>query len=361
MRTYILNNQSPSIKEGEFNSSTIGIIVPEDMRSYNLFLVFMLPSGEKVFTPSILLDQKSMVTYPLPAAVLSETGRVQVELQGFEATSYIKSVTYSFTVVKSLTGPTNGTGSELKKEDYLPWYTEAAGFKEEVEAIAGEYKLAEAQRVSKEIGRVAGESARVIAENNRVVNENQRINDFSGKADKATTYTKTEVDTKDGLKADKLSTYTKTENDTAMALKADKAETYTKTEIGLLSGLLTTAKTSIVNAINELFNGKANKAQEAWITPTLLNGWSSFAGAPVQFMKDQFGFVHLKGVLTTGTKAQRSFTLPVGYRPGKVVLFISNSGYDDYTTGYIATDGGFTVNKSAVTDIGIEHITFKAV
>ena len=163
------------------------------------------------------------------------------------------------------------------------------------------------------------------------------------------------------LKADKAETYTKTENDTAMALKADKAETYTKTEIGLLSGLLTTAKTSIVNAINELFNGKANKAQEAWITPTLLNGWSSFAGAPVQFMKDQFGFVHLKGVLTTGTKAQRSFTLPVGYRPGKVVLFISNSGYDDYTTGYIATDGGFTVNKSAVTDIGIEHITFKAV
>lgn len=213
MRTYVLNNQTPSIKEGEFNSSSIGIIVPEDMRTYNLFIVFGLPSGEKVFTPSIQLDSKNMVTYAMPAAVLSEPGRVQVELQGYAATRYIKSVTYSFQVVKSLTGPTNGTGSELKKEDYLPWYTEAAGFKEEVEAIAGEYKLAEAQRVSKEIGRVAGESARVIAENNRVeseterieaedtrivnemgrfnaelermVNENQRINDFSGKADKA--------------------------------------------------------------------------------------------------------------------------------------------------------------------------------
>ena len=60
MRTYILNNQSPSIKEGEFNSSSIGIIVPEDMRTYNLFIVFQLPSGEKVFTSAILLDQKSM-------------------------------------------------------------------------------------------------------------------------------------------------------------------------------------------------------------------------------------------------------------------------------------------------------------
>ena len=52
-----------------------------------------------------------------------------------------------------------------------------------------------------------------------------------GKADKATTYTKTEVDNKDATKADKSEVYTKTETDTELAKKADKANTYTKTEV----------------------------------------------------------------------------------------------------------------------------------
>lgn len=175
MRLLSLNANTPSIKQGEFNSTSIAITVPEDMRAYNLFLVFMLPSGEKVFTSSILPDSKFMVTYALPAAVLSELGSVQVELQGFETVSYIKSVTYQFNVIKSLTGPTNGTGTELNQADYLPWYTEVAAAKGEVEAIAGEYKVAEALRISKEIARVAGESARIIAENNRNEAEEIRI------------------------------------------------------------------------------------------------------------------------------------------------------------------------------------------
>ena len=54
--------------------------------------------------------------------------------------------------------------------------------------------------------------------------------DASGKADKSTTYTKTEVDTALALKADSNSVYTKTETDTALALKADSNSVYTKTE-----------------------------------------------------------------------------------------------------------------------------------
>lgn len=51
------------------------------------------------------------------------------------------------------------------------------------------------------------------------------------KADKSTTYTKTEVDSALALKADKSDTYTKAQVDASLALKADKSDTYTKAEV----------------------------------------------------------------------------------------------------------------------------------
>lgn len=53
---------------------------------------------------------------------------------------------------------------------------------------------------------------------------------LADKADKSTTYTKTQVDGLLDDKADKSTTYTKTEVDTALSGKADAATTYTKTE-----------------------------------------------------------------------------------------------------------------------------------
>lgn len=71
------------------------------------------------------------------------------------------------------------------------------------------------------------------------------------KADKSTTYTKTEVDTELAKKADQATTYTKTEVDTELAKKADKDTTYTKTEVDTaLNGKAD--KTAVVSSINEL-------------------------------------------------------------------------------------------------------------
>lgn len=64
----------------------------------------------------------------------------------------------------------------------------------------------------------------------------------------------------------------------------------------------------------------ASKQQEAWITPTLLNGWTNVGGndATLQYFKDSTGIVHIKGVVTGGTATQ-IFTLPEGYRPNKII------------------------------------------
>ena len=75
----------------------------------------------------------------------------------------------------------------------------------------------------------------LTGDNIAIIYVNGRANyikyDASGKADKADTYTKTEVDTALNLKANKSETYTKTEIDAELALKSDKSNTYTKTEV----------------------------------------------------------------------------------------------------------------------------------
>lgn len=62
------------------------------------------------------------------------------------------------------------------------------------------------------------------------------LNLLSQKADKSTTYTKTETDTLLGTKANQSTTYTKTETDSLLNDKSDKSTTYTKTESDTLLG-----------------------------------------------------------------------------------------------------------------------------
>ncbi|MFL1672205.1 hypothetical protein [Paenibacillus dendritiformis] len=60
-----------------------------------------------------------------------------------------------------------------------------------------------------------------------------------------------------------------------------------------------------------------------WITATLLNGWKSVSGRPVQYAKDALGFVHFRGALDSGEAAKAVgtdiFILPVSYRPPRIM------------------------------------------
>lgn len=59
---------------------------------------------------------------------------------------------------------------------------------------------------------------------------------------------------------------------------------------------------------------KANKQQEAWITPTLLNGATPGQNAP-RYRKDEFGVVRLSGSVSDVATDRVLFVLPSGYRP----------------------------------------------
>jgi hypothetical protein len=129
-----------------------------------------------------------------------------------------------------------------------------------------------------------------------------------------------------------------------------------QTDVGTLANLLTTAKTNLVAAINELFNNKANKAQESWITPTLLNGWT--AALPIAYRKDQFGVVHLKGAASTGIVGSNIFLLPLGYRPLQFSAqpCLANNLFGRMT---IATDGSVYLSTGSNINVYLDNISFK--
>jgi hypothetical protein len=93
----------------------------------------------------------------------------------------------------------------------------------------------------------------------------------------------------------------------------------------------------------------AKKAQQQWIAPTLLNGWVNYGGdtEPAGYMKDEFGFVYLKGLVKGGALGTTMFILPKGYRPAyaKVWPVITAEGSNNLVGRLgVSPDGSVTLN-----------------
>lgn len=109
---------------------------------------------------------------------------------------------------------------------------------------------------------------------------------------------------------------------------------------------------------------KANKSQEAWITPTLLSGVENYvSGAfPVRYYRNEFNTVYLDGV-STGRVAAGTliFALPVGYRPSRKVHVPTNAG-GVFGWLTIDTDGSVRVGSNSLSSVYISYggISFRA-
>ena len=127
---------------------------------------------------------------------------------------------------------------------------------------------------------------------------------------------------------------------------------------------LTTHKAENVTSGNPHgIDAKANKVQEDWITPTLLNGWEPYANTHSQpaYYKDQFGVVHLRGMVkrTSGVGTQL-LTLPVGYRPEKTSYFVGTRSGSDACRIAVLDIGSVYLETSSNVWTSIDGITFKA-
>lgn len=103
-----------------------------------------------------------------------------------------------------------------------------------------------------------------------------------------------------------------------------------------------------VQQIGVELNEKANKIQEDWITPTLLNGWITGGNvffAPIQYKKDEFGFVHLRGGIHNGVD-RHICTLPIGYRPKGAVPIIAKKQWSHTAFDWLALQENGTLSVS---------------
>ena len=105
---------------------------------------------------------------------------------------------------------------------------------------------------------------------------------------------------------------------------------------------------------------KASITQEAWITPTLTNGWTlqNDGYYNAQYMIDSLGFVHLRGLITGGANDSVCFSLPEGYRPSRLINYVTQSN-NNYATVFVYASGSVVVH-SYTTFASLENAIFFA-
>jgi lysophospholipase L1-like esterase len=100
-----------------------------------------------------------------------------------------------------------------------------------------------------------------------------------------------------------------------------------------------------------------------WFTPTLNNTWVAFSANfdTFGYMKDAMGFVHLRGLIKSGTAGSGNaiVTLPVGFRPSrrKYISTVSNSAFGVVE---IFEDGTIYLSTGTNAFVSFDNITFLA-
>ena len=99
-----------------------------------------------------------------------------------------------------------------------------------------------------------------------------------------------------------------------------------------------------------------------WYQPTLENSWVTYNAANnvAEYLIDDNGFVHLRGILKNGSSASADmFSLPQGFRPalGEVFAGVSSSGFAGISVDANGDVRAYT--GGSVTFTSIDGITFK--
>lgn len=125
-------------------------------------------------------------------------------------------------------------------------------------------------------------------------------------------------------------------------------------------------KTTIENVqdLSTQLATKANTVQEDWISATLINGaTNSNTGSyyPAQYMKDNLGFVHLRGHINgTGTYPLVAFMLPAGYRPTKRLDFSSVGSTNTFVFLRVGSSGNVELDAGSSSYVSLAGVIFKA-
>jgi hypothetical protein len=101
---------------------------------------------------------------------------------------------------------------------------------------------------------------------------------------------------------------------------------------------------------------KANKTQEDWIEPTLINGWAEYNPSilgNVAYRRNETGFLEFKGALQSGSSGTVAFIITEGRRPVSAGYFASSSGGSSNSKTIVRSNG--EVQIDAYTTVAYLH------
>jgi hypothetical protein len=121
--------------------------------------------------------------------------------------------------------------------------------------------------------------------------------------------------------------------------------------------------TNILQIIKDLRIEVAQTGE--WINVTYLNSWVDFNTTyfSVGYLKDVYGYVHLRGYCKSGTTAN-PFTLPIGFRPEKSIIipvYSVPSGTTVVPSVTISNAGVVTLANYSNSGVSFDGIVYQAV
>ena len=104
-----------------------------------------------------------------------------------------------------------------------------------------------------------------------------------------------------------------------------------------------------IQTIETLYQEKANKVQEAWITPTLLNGAVQHATRPFQYRRTTYNSLQFRGEVSNCPINNVYITiLADGYRPASNAYAVGNRG-NTFAVVSVLTNGSISMNGTNAT------------
>ena len=97
----------------------------------------------------------------------------------------------------------------------------------------------------------------------------------------------------------------------------------------------------------------------SWSAPTLINSWVNFGSGynEAGYFLDQFGIVHLRGLIKSGTIGTSAFVLPTNCRPANT-LFIATVSADLFGKLAVYPDGNVTPANGSNSWFSLDGISF---
>ena len=332
--------------------------------------ILLYNENDKSFVTRKVTKQENDFVYELESDIIPHYGKWKAQLQLVKDGDVYTSKPFDFVIENDL----SNLAPQPTLTDINNWSTlkqSAAELIDEMQGVIDDVEQAESERYNQEKNRHNAELERVNNETTRKNNDLKRENQENKRLVAESSREKNEKQRRisELERENKETARQQAESQRQSTFETNEAErknTFETAEQGRQSAELTRIENENQRKIDHAnrsaeLAGKADKKQEDWITPTLLNGWEaqSIAQTP-KYYKDEFGIVHIEGCVKSGLNGSDLFVLPTGYKAIVTKRYATSNS--DTTVGRIDVRGGGAVSPHKGTSyyVYLSGISFRA-